>query len=1008
MAHSSTRPRSVAGIRRYALIAAVGVAALVGALVSPAAANAIDPVDAIISGTVTSDASGVGLDAVTVTAENDEGKSVDATTDENGSYEIAELAAGDYLISFTAPDETDYISEWYPNASADDATAVTLVESQEKTIDAGLGLGGRVTGVVRGVASALLADVDVEAYPYGGGALLASATTDASGAYELRGLPSTGVTVSFTDDADRGYVTNWSNNRANEESADKITVAPDTAVVANASLVIGARLAGQVSGPGGAILPEGSVEVTLASASTDEVVDSQSIDETGSYAFAGIAPGSYVVQFSDAGESGFSDQWWKNAATRQLATTIVLASGQSETAINASMTTGASLAGTVTTSATPPVPLANALVTVSDSAGDFVADAPTDAAGAYSITGLSAGSYHLGFAAPEGSLYSDEWWQNKANLETATPIVVAAGVQLTGYDAQLASAGAISGTVTGSGTPAPGLEGVAVTAYDDSGDEVSSAVTGASGTYLVTALAAGTYRLHFETWALPAYAPQWWKDKPNFDEALDVVVTAGNTTTGRNTVLKSGGSISGTVSGGSPLSGLPGVEVTAYDDEQNEVSTTQTTSTGRFTLLGVPAGSVTLGYHDVAEPALYLDEYWNNTASIDDADYFPATATSAITGKNATLAVGGVISGFVAGDDAPTVPLEGVVVELFDTAHVSVADAVTETDGRFRFGPLEPGTYKLSYTAPEDSEYGVEWWKNAASFSTASAIVIREASSVTADATLVDNPVELNQPPTPAVKGVARVGQTVSVSAGTWTPAPVELSYQWNSSGEPIEGAVKSTYFVEADYFETELSVTVTGGRIGYLPRSITSADTGAVTSGVLPTVVPVITGTLAVGATLRATTGNWNAPDVDYSFQWINNGREIDDATDDTYKLKKSDAGDKISVVVTGSAYGYDDRSRSSAASLVQKVLTTTPKPKISGTAKVGKKLKAKAGTWKPSGVSFSYQWKRNGVAIAGATKSKYKLVKADRKSKITVMVTGAKSKYTPVTTTSKSKKVK
>ncbi|MFT4294159.1 MAG: hypothetical protein QM582_01970 [Micropruina sp.] len=85
-------------------------------------------------------------------------------------------------------------------------------------------------------------------------------------------------------------------------------------------------------------------------------------------------------------------------------------------------------------------------------------------------------------------------------------------------------------------------------------------------------------------------------------------------------------------------------------------------------------------------------------------------------------------------------------------------------------------------------------------------------------------------------------------------------------------------------------------------------------------------------------------------------------------------------------------------------KQFTATPTPKISGTAKVGKTLKAKPGTWKPSGVKLSYQWYRGSSKIAGATKSSYKLTGKDKGAKVKVMVTGSKSGYLSVAKASKS----
>src|SRR5690606_11795721 len=83
--------------------------------------------------------------------------------------------------------------------------------------------------------------------------------------------------------------------------------------------------------------------------------------------------------------------------------------------------------------------------------------------------------------------------------------------------------------------------------------------------------------------------------------------------------------------------------------------------------------------------------------------------------------------------------------------------------------------------------------------------------------------------------------------------------------------------------------------------------------------------------------------------------------------------------------------------------------KPRVSGTAKVGRTLTAKAGVWKPSAVKLSYRWYRNGKAITGATKAMYKLTRKDRRKRITVKVTGTKLGYRAVAATSaKTKRVR
>ncbi|MGC3955818.1 MAG: hypothetical protein QM804_16505 [Propionicimonas sp.] len=104
------------------------------------------------------------------------------------------------------------------------------------------------------------------------------------------------------------------------------------------------------------------------------------------------------------------------------------------------------------------------------------------------------------------------------------------------------------------------------------------------------------------------------------------------------------------------------------------------------------------------------------------------------------------------------------------------------------------------------------------------------------------------------------------------------------------------------------------------------------------------------------------------------------------------------------GYAEGWRFLSGSQSAPSIKppKQYTKSATPKLSGTAKVGKKLKVKVGKWSPK-PAFSYRWYRSGKAIAGATKSSYKLTKADQGKRITVKVTGKRAGWETLTKTSK-----
>lgn len=98
--------------------------------------------------------------------------------------------------------------------------------------------------------------------------------------------------------------------------------------------------------------------------------------------------------------------------------------------------------------------------------------------------------------------------------------------------------------------------------------------------------------------------------------------------------------------------------------------------------------------------------------------------------------------------------------------------------------------------------------------------------------------------------------------------------------------------------------------------------------------------------------------------------------------------------------------RYQTSRPALIRFGLVTAPK--ISGTAKAGRTVRASAGTWTSTPASVSYRWYRNGRAISGATKSSYKIKKSDRKRRITVEVTIRKPGYATRSVSTKSVRVR
>lgn len=256
----------------------------------------------------------------------------------------------------------------------------------------------------------------------------------------------------------------------------------------------------------------------------------------------------------------------------------------------------------------------------------------------------------------------------------------------------------------------------------------------------------------------------------------------------------------------------------------------------------------------------------------------------------------------------------------------------------------------------------------------------------------------------PTVKGSATLGSTVTLTAGSWGPAPVSLSYQWKRNGVAITGATGTSYRLTfADWGKT-VSVAVTGSKAGYLSTSVESASTAKITGlSFKKTYAPSISGKAKVGSKLTAKVKAWS-PKPPFAYQWLRNGQPIAGATKPTYVLQGDDAGKTIKVRVTAQKEGYAPIWKDSKATKkVAKGSLTAGSASISGTAKVGSALTAKPGTWKPAPVAVTYQWLRNGKAIKGATNVNYVLTIADKGKKISVKVTGSKTGYAGASRTSK-----
>ncbi|WEO77971.1 carboxypeptidase regulatory-like domain-containing protein [Cryobacterium sp. SO2] len=958
---------------------------------------------ASISGTVIGEDS-AGLTDTRVRVYDADGASVStAYTDNEGHYTVNGMRAGSYTLRFYAPNDSNYLAEWWNDKTTQESADFIELSTAEKHTgaDATLAVGGSVSGrLTSETTGAAIPQGDVYLYDSNENNVGYTSVNE-NGEYTIKGLAAGSYTLQFN--ASGNFLREWYDDQPDQSTATTFTVGAGQAVTGkNAALAPGATISGTVTG-GGA--PLGDVSVSL-SGPDFQYSNYATTDAQGRFSLIGLPAGSYTLQFSpDLGN--WVSEWYNNQASSNTAEQVVVAAGEAVSGITADLAPGASIAGTVTGDTGKA--LASVQVSAQNRSGSISASATTDLTGAYSITGLPAGNYTLQFW--DGNTgYATQWWNNQPSSTTAEYFAVAAAGAVTGKDAVLTLGATITGTVAVDGGGDPSA--VRVYAYTPDGTSARSASVDAAGTYSLTSLAPGSYTLEFSSWRGVALG-EWWNNQPNRESATAITVTSGQTVSGISPELAKAATISGTVTGaGSPGANLAGVQVTAYAVNGWQVASATTDGAGAYTISGLAAGDYNLQF--VAIKSNFLTEWWNDQPTQSDSATITVTGGQAVTGKNAVLAASASISGSVKGAGATTVNLRDVsvtAVPLNPGQTVQYASAFTDANGNYTIRGLRAGSYSLQFSPSSDQDYLGEYWNDADSSEAASYFSVGDEQVVTgkdavlapgaslsgsvvgdlpAGASLDDVFIEVHRP------NGDYAGYGMTDADGHFTVhglRPGSYTLQYSVYGV---GTQAMEWWNDQPTQETATTVTLSAG------QKQTGLDVDFSARALTTTPTPTITGVRQVGNTLTATPGTWAPAPVTLAYQWLRAGVAIPGATASTYPLVAADAGAALTVSVTGSKSGYTAVTTESASITVDKVFTTTPAPTISGDTTVGQILTATSGSWAPVPGTLGYQWLRNGTAISGATASSYTLAAADAGTALTVTVTAAKPGYSTATQTS------
>ena len=310
-------------------------------------------------------------------------------TDELGYYELVRLESSStygYWVSF---EKSGYVSEYYDDALSYSSAADLIVDGASLTLDnVVLGIAeANVSGtVVEEVSGAPAAGVCVDFYEVNRFSYRTCA--DGVGNYSID-LPLGSFEVRLDDS---NYPRRYIGEIEYPSAAPLVTVAGLNSIDMN--IVRGSQVSGRVTQEGTSTgIP--SIQVEVLDSSGWQVAYGWS-DGSAFYTTDAVIDGDYSVRFSNS-SGRYITEYFDDSVLAPG--TLVAVDGSDVTDINAALSLGAVVSGTITDAASG-LPIADACVSVSPvGSGDVVAVGCSGSDGSYSTTGIPDGDFDLNASA---------------------------------------------------------------------------------------------------------------------------------------------------------------------------------------------------------------------------------------------------------------------------------------------------------------------------------------------------------------------------------------------------------------------------------------------------------------------------------------------------------------------------------------------------------------------------------------------------------------------------------
>ena len=500
-------------------------------------------------------------------------------------------------------------------------------------------------------------------------------------------------------------------------------------------------------------VPQDSVLITLSTAAGVEI-GTVLTDDTGIYLFDSLTPGQYVISaeaselikptFAQQGEDPLNDSDLINGNDVYATGVIMLMSNESNNDIDLGWRDNlADLSGRVFEDLkyegqydTADVLLPNVTVQLVAMNGTIVQSKITNVDGTYLFMNILPGDYYVSFIVDNDYLFTqsnigDDAFDSDVTqsiAEGSTDVIsIAVGQEILNVDAGVYRTTSIGDYVfldlnedgiQNDGDT--GLEGIALSLLNISGDEVANFVTEANGAYLFDDLLPGNYTIALSSSDLYLITDAGEGNAATDSDALDdngqYVSSIITTCSGQeidtidfgfvnNYALVNGklfedSKADGLLSVGDTL--LASVEVMLYDTAGVLVQTSTTDTLGQYEFANVLAGDYYIVY-DLSDRYIYTTSDVsgaNGVGSTNDFTLAPGQIVdNLLTGAYVSASVGDFV--FLDLDengiqDESDEGLGGVLMELRNGSGDVISSFTSLEDGAYIFGDLVPGSYVIN------------------------------------------------------------------------------------------------------------------------------------------------------------------------------------------------------------------------------------------------------------------------------------------------------------------------